>query len=357
MALTFKNYLEEESKVAYFTFGRMNPPTVGHEKLLDKLSSVAGKDNYFIFLSQSKDKNKNPLDYTSKVKHVRKMFPRHARRVMINKKIKTPFDAATFLFDQGFKSVTMVVGSDRVREFEALLNKYNGEKGRHGFYNFKSINIVSAGSRDPDAEGVEGMSASKLRGFAADNKFSEFSQGIGNLSNKDAKKLFVDVRSGMGIQEESVFTRHIKLEPVSETRERFVRGELFSIGDTVLVKESGEIVTVVHLGSNYVNVVKEDGSNKRMWLDAIQKIEESYVSSAEFIPSPTGGRRSATLNTEEPVAVSKAITQRKKRLKRNSAVDSATAKIKREKQSDKLKHDRILDRARIKDTRTKNKLT
>ena len=302
MALSFKDYLTEEDKIAYFTFGRMNPPTIGHEKLLDKLSASAGKNQYFVFLSQVQDKKKNPLDYTAKVKHVRKMFPRHARRVMINKKIRTAFDAASYIYDQGFKSLVMVVGSDRVREFETLLNKYNGEKGRHGFYNFKSIKVVSAGDRDPDAEGVEGMSASKLRGFAADNNFTSFSQGLGSMGNKDAKKLFTDVRKGMGIKEETVFSRHVELEPVSETREKFVKGELFELGDQVIVKESDEVGTITHLGSNYVIVQLSEDKVVRKWLDAVEKIEESFVSvpsSAEFVPSPTGGKRSATLKIEK----------------------------------------------------------
>ena len=275
MALSFKDYLTEEDKIAYFTFGRMNPPTIGHEKLLDSLSAKAGKNQYFVFLSQTQDKKKNPLDYNAKIKHVRKMFPRHARRVMINKKVRTAFDAASYIYDQGFKSLVMVVGSDRVREFETLLNKYNGEKGRHGFYNFKSIKVVSAGDRDPDAEGVEGMSASKLRGFAADNNFASFSQGLGSMSNKDAKKLFTDVRKGMGIKEETVFSRHVELEPVSETREKFVKGELFELGDQVIVKESDEVGTITHLGSNYVIVQLGEDKVVRKWLDAVEKIEEA----------------------------------------------------------------------------------
>jgi hypothetical protein len=301
MALSFKDYLTEEDKIAYFTFGRMNPPTIGHEKLLDKLSATAGKNQYFVFLSQVQDKKKNPLDYTAKVKHVRKMFPRHARRIMINKKIRTAFDAASYIYDQGFKSLVMVVGSDRVREFETLLNKYNGEKGRHGFYNFKTIKVVSAGERDPDAEGVEGMSASKLRALAGDNDFVGFSQGLGSLSNKDARKLFTDVRKGMGIKEETVFSRHVELEPVSETREKFVKGELFELGDQVIVKESDEVGTITHLGSNYVIVQLSEDKVVRKWLDAVEKIEEavSVPSSAEFVPSPTGGKRSATLKIEK----------------------------------------------------------
>lgn len=301
MIKSFGDYLVEENSTAHFTFGRMNPPTSGHEKLLDKLAQVAGKQPYYVFLSQTQDKKKNPLDYSAKVKHVRKMFPRHARRVLINKQIVTPFNAASWIYDQGFKQLVMVVGSDRVREFTALLEKYNGVKGRHGFYNFKSISVVSAGARDPDAEGVEGMSASKLRSFASDNDFSQFSQGLGGLSTKDAKKLFVDVRKGMGLKEESMFKRHVELEPVSETREKFVKGELFEVGDQVIVKESDEVGVISHLGSNYVIVQLSEDKVVRKWLDAIEKIEEMAVSvpsSQEFVPSPTGGQRNATLKVE-----------------------------------------------------------
>ena len=274
MIHSFKNYLIEEDKVAYFTFGRMNPPTVGHEKLLDALAKQSGKNDYFVFLSQTQEKKKNPLDYNTKVKHVRKMFPRHARRVMINKSIRTVFDAATFLYDKGYKSVVMVVGSDRTREFQTLLNKYNGSKAQHGFYNFESIAIASAGTRDPDDEGVSGMSASKLRGFASDNDFTSFSQGLSSsMSNKDAKKLFMDVRDGMGLKEETVFKRHIELEPVSDIREDFVKGKLFDLGDTVIVKKSDEMGTVVHLGTNYVVVQLDEDTTVRKWIDDIQRVE------------------------------------------------------------------------------------
>jgi len=313
MPLSFKDYLVEEDNVAVFTFGRMNPPTTGHGKLLEKVAQVAGKGKYFIFLSQSQDPKKNPLAYTEKVKHVRKMFPRHARRVIIDKKVRTPFDAASHLYSLGFTSVSMVVGSDRVREFKTLLNKYNGVKGKHGFYNFKSINIVSAGERDPDSEGVDGMSASKMRKFAAENDFASFSQGLGKLNNKDAKKLYTDVRSGMGLKENTVFSRHVELETVSETREKFVKGELFELGDQVIVKESDEVGIITHLGSNYVIVQLGEDKFKRKWLDAVEKVEEScsVPSSAEFIPSPTGGKLSADLDAN-PVSRGIQSLQREK---------------------------------------------
>jgi hypothetical protein len=271
---SFRNYLTEEDKVAYFTFGRMNPPTAGHEKLMDMLAKQAGRNDYFVFVSQTQDKKKNPLTYSQKVKHIRKMFPRHARRVMINKKVRTAFDAMNFLYDKGYKSVVMVVGSDRVTEFKTLLNKYNGQKANHGFYNFQSIEVSSAGARDPDAEGVEGMSASKMRKFAFDNDFTSFAQGLGTSTNtKDAKKLFTDVRDGMGLKEETVFKRHIRLDPVSEVREEFVKGNLFDLGDTVVVKSSDEMGTITHLGTNYLIVQVDEDKTVRKWLDDVIKVE------------------------------------------------------------------------------------
>ena len=278
MINSFKQYLHEEDSIAYYTFGRMNPPTIGHEKLLNSLSSKAGKSDYFVFLSQTKDQKKNPLDYSSKVKHVRKMFPRHARRVMINKKVRTAFDAASFLYSKGYQNLVMVVGDDRVREFKTLLEKYNGSKGRHGFYNFKSIQVLSAGARDPDAEGVEGISASKMRNFASENDFTSFSQGLSkSMKNRDAKKLFLDVREGMGLKEETIFKRHIELESVSDIREKFVEGDLFNLGDKVLVKETDELGIITYLGANYVRVELGEDNSVRKWLHAVEKIEESVL--------------------------------------------------------------------------------
>ena len=126
MISRFSQYLVEEEKVVYFTFGRMNPPTIGHGKLLDVLASKAGRSPYKIFLSQSQDPKKNPLSYTDKIKSIRKMFPKHARSIMISKNTKTAMDVLTNLYNQGFRKVVMIVGSDRVIEFETLLNNYNG---------------------------------------------------------------------------------------------------------------------------------------------------------------------------------------------------------------------------------------
>ena len=203
MINSFKSFLVEEERTVYFTFGRMNPPTIGHEKLMTKLSEKSGKNPYRVYLSHSQDAKKNPLTFNEKVKYARKMFPKHARQIMSDMRVKTVFDAATKLYNEGFKKVSMVVGSDRINEFNALLNKYNGKKGRHGFYNFENINVVSAGERDPDADGAKGMSASKMRQAVMEKDFTSFSQGLPrSVSNSEAKKLYNSVRSGMGLKEQ-----------------------------------------------------------------------------------------------------------------------------------------------------------
>ena len=152
---------------------------LNHEKLINKVKSVAGSNDYKIFPSHTQNQNKDPLPHSLKIAYMRKMFPRHARNIIADKKAMTAMNIATSLYDQGYTELTMVVGSDRVREFERLLTTYNNVSGkRHGFYNFKKIKVVSAGDRDPDADDVSGMSASKMRQGAVDGKVQEFESGV-----------------------------------------------------------------------------------------------------------------------------------------------------------------------------------
>lgn len=281
---SFKQYLVEETREVFFTFGRMNPPTIGHGKLMNVMSTKAGKNPYKIYLSQSQDAKKNPLTYEQKIKHTRKMFPKHARNIMMDKKVKTVFDVATSLYDQGYNRINMVVGADRITEFKTLLEKYNGEQGRHGFYNFEKINIISAGDRDPDSEGVEGMSASKQRENASKNDFTTFAQGVpSSMSNKDAKRLFNDVRAGMGLKETTQFKNHVELKPVSETREQYVSGELFNEGDNVVIKDSGKTGYIHRLGANYVIVALDEGRISRQWLDNVELIDEAGFGNSKSV--------------------------------------------------------------------------
>ena len=285
---SFKNFLVEEEKTVFFTWGRMNPPTIGHEKLLTALSRKAGNNPYFVYLSQSTDPKKNPLPYKDKIKIARKMFPRHARRIMLDAKIRNLFDILTKLYDMGYKNVTMVVGADRVQEFDILMNKYNGKKGKHGFYNFRSMNVASAGDRDPDAEGATGMSASKMRAAASKGDFTSFSQGLPKtFSNADAKNLFNTVRKGMGLKEQREYKNHIQLNPVSEAREQYVSGNLYDVGDKVIVKESDEVGEVTHLGANYV-IVEKNGSQKRYWLESVELLEKTEVPQDQDIKDKKG---------------------------------------------------------------------
>jgi phosphopantetheine adenylyltransferase len=279
----FSEFLSEatNSKEIVFAFGRFNPPTIGHEKLMDKVASASKGGTYRIYPSQSIDPKKNPLKFDEKVKFMRKMFPKHARSIIADKKVKTAIDVVTKLYDQGYTKVTMVVGSDRVSEFETLLNKYNGVKARHGYFNFKDgVQIVSAGERDPDSDDVSGMSASKLRAAASANDFEVFSKGMPS-NYKDAQALFNAIRTGMGLKESYDFRKHVKLESVSEAREAYVRGELFKEGDMVESMDNQKVGQVVLLGTNYVLVEYTDGSRSRKWISDVRIVEESVAVEVE----------------------------------------------------------------------------
>jgi len=383
MISSFKHYLIEEEKTAFFTFGRMNPPTTGHEKLMNELSKKSGKNPYRVYLSQSTDKKKNPLDFKYKVKTVRKFFPKHARSVMLDKKVKNVFDAVTEMYNDGFKNITMVVGSDRINEFNTLLKKYNGVKGRHGLYNFNKINVISAGDRDPDADDISGMSASKMRSLANEGDFTQFSQGLPrNVSNSDAKKVYNEVRRGMGLKEQKDYFNKLHFEPVSEKREAYVKGNLFNIGDRVAVLGSDELANVTSLGTNYV-IVESGGKLYRKWLVDIELVEKMTNRQDPDIKDAPGSqpagyyagvdkktkkRRMAHFkkyaekpgdgpdkdSNYKPAPGDKGAktklskhTIKYRKMYGEDAVAVAKKKIDREKMIDKIKHARMLDRAKV----------
>jgi hypothetical protein len=277
---SFSDYLTENTKEISFVFGRFNPPTIGHEKLFDALKKQSRGGSYRIYSSKSVDAKKNPLQPKDKIKFLRKMFPKHARNIMADSDVRTVLDIAVKLYDQGFTKVTMVAGSDRVREFDILLNKYNGQKAKHGFYNFEgAINVVSAGDRDPDAEGATGMSASKMRMSAQQNDLAGFAKGV--PARFHPTDLFNAVRKGMGLKLENTFRQHVDLPVVSQTREEYVGGNLFQEGDLVNIKESSTIGEIIVCGTNYVIVESELGK-KRYWLDAIELAEYNEIGTDEY---------------------------------------------------------------------------
>ncbi len=259
----FRELVEQKDNVV-FTFGRFNPPTTGHEKLIQKVKSVAGSQPYRIYPSQSQNQKKDPLPHALKIAYMRKMFPKHARNIVADKDSRTAIDIAVKLYDEGFKNLTMVVGSDRVKEFERLLKTYNGVGGkRHGYYKFDNINVVSAGERDPDAEGVEGMSASKMRKAASDGDLDSFQQGLPS-GFKDAKKLYLDVRKYMGIREQKDMGEMTDTESL---RDLYLTGQIWNIDD--LVEANGVEGRIVRRGTNYIAFNDRDGKVHKAWLHEI----------------------------------------------------------------------------------------
>ena len=200
---TYQKFISEKrGDTVIFTFGRFNPPTVGHEKLITAVQSVAKSKggDFFVYPSHSQDPKKNPLSQPQKIKYMKKMFPKYKRNIVASTG-KTALAIASELYSKGYTNLVMVVGSDRVQEFQKILDRYNGEDKAHGFYDYDKIEVVSAGERDPDAEGVEGMSASKMRAAAVAGDFKSFRMGTPKtLSDADTKKLFNDIRKGMQLE-------------------------------------------------------------------------------------------------------------------------------------------------------------
>ena len=269
-----RNFIEltEAKGQIVFTFGRFNPPTTGHEKLIAKVSQQSGSNPYRIYPSFSQNPKKDPLPHALKVGYMRKMFSKHARNIVADKDAKTAINVAVKLYDEGFTDLVMVVGSDRVKEFSSLLKTYNGVEGkRHGFYKFKTIDVVSAGERDPDAEGVEGMSASKMRAAAVEGDFDSFQQGVPK-GFKDTKKLYNDVRKHMGIREE----RHMgEMDEYEAIRDAYLTGRIWNVGD--IVEAKGVSGKVIRKGTNYIAFHDEDGKVHKAWLHEIELDEDASV--------------------------------------------------------------------------------
>ena len=271
--------MKQKVSLVAFTFGRFNPPTIGHEKLIRKVLSTPGNVKK-IYLSRSQDSKKNPLSPDVKFRTMRDMF-KYARPNLEIVATNMILDLMTKLHKTGFTDITMVVGSDRVKEFEGILNKYNGESNRHGFYDFKSIKVVSAGERDPDAEGTTGMSASKMRDAAAKNDKESFKKGLpaSYRNPADVDRLMSNVRVGMGIKTKlaASYGGMINVnnkKPIAslqefeqnQIRDLYVREIIFNINDKIkYVKEDIEGI-VKRRGTNYI--VLEDNNNNlhKAWI-------------------------------------------------------------------------------------------
>ena len=266
------------------TFGRFNPPTTGHEALVKKVSSSAKGGEYRIYPSRTQDPKKNPLDPGAKIKFMKQSYPDHAARIMNSEDMKTIFDVLGALDGEGYSEVNIVVGGDRVSEFTSLSSKYNGK-----LYNFEKINVVSAGNRDPDAEGVEGMSASKLRKAAADGDYDSFKQGLSkSLSKKQCEELFAAVQQSMSVEVSEDFNEVSyqlyeiapKLDPKG-LREAYFDQGLYSVGTYVENINTGIVSKIVSRGSNYVISIDEHESVFRTWLKDLLEVKEGF----DFTPA------------------------------------------------------------------------
>ncbi len=263
--------MEARGDTAVFTFGRFNPPTTGHEKLIMALAKQQSKNAgsiMYVYPSHSQNPKKDPLPHAKKIAYMRKMFPKYARNITVSKS-RTAIEVAVELYNKGHKAIVMVVGSDRVAEFDRLLNEYNGVEGKkHGYYGFDNIEVVSAGERDPDAEDVSGMSASKMRSAASSGDFDSFKTGVPS-SFKDSLKLYNDVRKNMGIREERNMGEMTDFETL---RDMYLTGKIWNVGD--IVEAHGNEGKVIRKGTNYLTFVSEDGKVHKTWLHDI--VERDY---------------------------------------------------------------------------------
>ena len=274
---------EVQDKHVAFTFGRFNPPHAGHGKMMDAVKSYGGDTgNYRIYPSRTQDNKKNPLSADQKIKHMRAMFKDHKDKIQNSEAHRNIFDIMKDLNDEGHEHVTMVVGDDRVKEYDKLTKKYNGVH-----YDFKSINVKSAGKRDPKSDDpLEALSASSLRKHATSGDHEAFHAGTGGYKN--SKQMMADVQAGLtpkqkaekkakqakvkaGTVKEAVWEYAPKLA-LEEFREHYIQGELFDTGTLIEHDNTGIRGHIVHRGTNHVIFKDEYGDEFKAWLGDITEI-------------------------------------------------------------------------------------
>jgi len=271
----------ESTETLTVAFGRFNPPTVGHGKLLAAAKKASAGEDMKIYPSRSQDPKKNPLDPDMKISFMKKMFPDFEDNIINDDEMRSIFNVLTLADEQGYRSVNIVVGSDRQAEFENLAQKYNGE-----LYDFELIRVISAGVRDADAEGVEGMSASKMRKAVVDDDFESFRKGTPKeLDDGDTTALFDAVRQGMGAKKKKKeVTEMWQIAPKCDPkglRNQYVNGFIYRIGDIVESLHTGLIGKIIRRGTNHLICVTKEDYMFKSW---IRDVNESVVN----YPGPSG---------------------------------------------------------------------
>ena len=257
-------------------FGRFNPPTIGHEKLLQAAEKAAQGGDLKIYPSRTQDAKKNPLDPDMKISYMRKMFPKYEEQIVNDNEMKSIFNVLTTAYEEGYKSVNIIVGADRQAEFENLANKYNKD-----LYDFKQIRVISAGVRDADAEGVEGMSASKMRKAVADNDFEAFKRGTPKSAKEgDVQAMYDAVRAGMGIKKTKEVKELWQIAPRYDQqglRENYIRQKVFRMGDIVESLSTGLIGKIIRRGTNYLISVSEGNVMFKSWIHDVMEYTEKRM--------------------------------------------------------------------------------
>ena len=253
-------------------FGRFNPPTVGHQKLLDRAAKEAEKRGYElrIYPSRSQDAKKNPLTPQMKISYMRQMFPDYSDNIVDDKGAKTIFNVLTGANEEGHANMIIMVGQDRLSEFQGLSHKYNGD-----LYNYDQLEVVSAGERDPDSDDVTGMSASKLRLAAAEGDFKKFAKGVPDtMGNMEKMELFNVLRRSMGVTEQTqVWEVAPKLDEEG-MRDAYLVDNLYPVGSMIENVNTGLSGEVIRRGTNYVICVTENEIMFKSWLKDIQEYTE-----------------------------------------------------------------------------------
>ena len=258
-------------------FGRFNPPHAGHLQLMDVAAQSAASSeaagngsDYIIVPSRSQDPKKNPLDADTKVSIMRQMFPQHSERIVNDGANRTIFDVLKKAHNDGYTNVRIIAGQDRVKEFDKLSQNYNGQ-----LYQFDNMEVVSSGDRDPDAEGMEGLSSSRMRLAAAEGDFKTFRAGLPEgTPRKMAMTLFDTVRQTMNVQEMKEFWNIWEIAPKYDTenlRESYIKKQIFNIGDRVENLNTGLIGRIIRRGANHLICVAENNIMFKSWVKDLRE--------------------------------------------------------------------------------------
>jgi len=274
----------EVSDTLTVAFGRFNPPTVGHEKLLKAAQKASEGGDLKIYPSRTQDPKKNPLDPDMKISYMKKMFPDFDENIINDAEMKSIFNVLIAASEAGYESVNIVVGSDRQAEFENLAQKYNGE-----LYDFDLIRVISAGVRDADAEGVEGMSASKMRKAVMDDDYESFRKGTPkSLDDGDTQALFDAVRQGMGSKKKKKEVTELwQIAPKCDPRglrEQYVNGFIYRIGDIVENLNTGLIGEIIRRGTNHLICVTEENYMFKSWIRDVMEYTERKMERRMRVP-------------------------------------------------------------------------